>query len=68
MMTLTQIEEDGRIARERGQNVMQNPYFLRENMPSRTGESFNEWQDKIYHWDMGWTAADRIAAISYQSV
>jgi hypothetical protein len=53
-MDLKDIEDNGRRARQQGAGLMQNPYFLRENMPRSTGESFHEWQDKVHHWNVGW--------------
>jgi hypothetical protein len=53
-MDFKAIELNGRNARECGHGIMQNPYFRPENMPRATGESFREWQEKVYHWDIGW--------------
>lgn len=57
-MNFTQIEQDGKVARKQGCNPMENPYFRHENMPSSTGESFEEWQDKVHHWEIGWYLED----------
>jgi hypothetical protein len=56
-MNLNDIEQNGKLARENGLGLMQNPYFLRENMPRSTGESFHEWQEKVHHWNVGWYSA-----------
>ena len=56
-MDLNAIENQGKLAREQGLGLMQNPYFLRENMPRSTGDSFHQWQEKVHHWNVGWYSA-----------
>jgi hypothetical protein len=58
-MDMKDVEHSGRLARELGHSLMQNPYFRQENMPRATGESFREWQDKVHHWEIGWYSAQQ---------
>jgi len=53
-MDLNTIEDHGRAARKAGLMEMENPYFMAENMPRKTGDSFDEWQLKIEAWEYGW--------------
>lgn len=56
-MDLHHIEHNGRAARRAGLMEMENPYFMAENMPRRTGDSFDEWQLKVEAWEHGWHLA-----------
>jgi hypothetical protein len=55
-----QAEKDGASARALGRNLLSNPYYVADEMPSVTGEKLEEWHTKAVAWEVGWRAEDSI--------
>jgi hypothetical protein len=57
-----QAEKDGASARALGRELLSNPYYVANAMPSVTGEKLEQWHAKAVAWEVGWRAEDSIRA------
>lgn len=53
-MDTSEIQAEGARARLRRQHMVANPFYCARNMPFRTGESVQQWQQKAAAWRLGW--------------
>lgn len=53
-----QAGKDGASARALGRDLLSNPYYAANGMPSVTGEKLEEWHAKAVAWEVGWRAED----------
>ena len=54
---LKQLQEEGRMARRRGDSLVDNPKLAAEAMPAETGQDMQEWQAAIEAWEAGFRQA-----------
>ena len=54
---LRQLQEEGRMARRRGDSLVDNPMLAAESMPAVTGKDMQEWQAAIEAWETGFRQA-----------
>ncbi len=54
---LKQLQEEGRMARHRGDSLVDNPMLAAEAMPAVTGQDMQEWQAAIEAWETGFRQA-----------
>jgi hypothetical protein len=54
---LTQLQHQGRQARQRGDSLVDNPMLAAEAMPAATGQALSEWQAAIQAWEAGYRQA-----------
>lgn len=53
-MNISDIQQQGASARQRGEHMVANPFYKARNMPFSTGESTREWDEKARAWRNGW--------------
>ena len=54
---LTQLQHQGRQARQRGDSLVDNPMLAADAMPATTGQDLAEWQAAIEAWETGYRQA-----------
>ena len=57
---MTDLMQQGSMARAAGTNLFDNPFYHENNMPAATGEERAVWEAKVKAWDAGWIGEDTI--------
>ncbi len=57
---LEDLQKRGANARAMGFHSSDNPMCKSENVPAKTGDTKQQWQDKYDAWERGWKLEDAI--------